>query len=100
VLGISHGAEIGAAVALELDGDTFAPIHDPYGNVVCLLDKSGNPVETYRYSAFGEIQIFSDRLLNNPWRYCSKRYDPETGFIYFGRRYYSPDMGRWSHPTP
>ena len=35
-----------------------------------------------------------------PWRYCSKRIDPETGFVYFGRRYYMPTVGRWMTPDP
>ncbi len=30
----------------------------------------------------------------------SKRHDPETGFIYFSRRYYAPETGRWITPDP
>ena len=30
----------------------------------------------------------------NPWRFSSKRIDSETGFVYFGRRYYNPSTGR------
>ncbi len=97
ILGLGKGAEIGAAVALESDGTAYIPIHDPYGNVVTLLDLSGNVVETYRYTAFGE-ELYETTL--NPWRYSSKRVDPETGFIYFGRRYYMPTIGRWLTPDP
>jgi RHS repeat-associated protein len=98
VLGVSYGAEIGGAVALELNDQTYAPIHDPQGNIVALLDNSGELVEGYRYSVFGETQTFAE--VDNPWRYSSKRYDPETGFIYFGRRYYDPAIGRWTTPDP
>lgn len=100
VLGITYGAEIGGAVALELDGKTYSPIHDPQGNVVALLDSSGKLVEGYRYSAFGEIQFLSESTVDNPWRFSSKRFDAETGFIYFGRRYYDPEIGRWTTPDP
>jgi RHS repeat-associated protein len=100
VLGISYGAEIGGAIALEFDGKTYVPIHDPLGNIVALLDLSGKLIENYRYSAFGEIQIFSEAEVDNPWRYSSKRFDAETGFIFFGRRYYDPEIGRWITPDP
>jgi RHS repeat-associated protein len=36
----------------------------------------------------------------NPWKFSSKRFDPETGFIYFGRRYYDPEIGRLITPDP
>ena len=36
VFGLGLGAEIGAAIALEFDGKTYAPIHDPYGNIIPL----------------------------------------------------------------
>jgi RHS repeat-associated protein len=32
---------------------------------------------------------------SSSWRFSSKRHDPESGFIYFGERYYDPGMGRW-----
>ena len=98
LLGISHGAEIGAAVAIELEDIPYAPIHDPQGNIVALIDAKGHLAESYRYTAFGEI--FPQTNLDNPWRYSSKREDPETGFVYFGRRYYSSTIGRWITPDP
>ena len=105
VLGIGRGAEIGAAIAIELNGQAFAPIHDHNGNVASLLDNVGNVFETYRYSAFGEEQIYDTNNAPidasiNPWRFSSKRFDPETGFINFGRRYYSPSIGRFVTADP
>lgn len=38
--------------------------------------------------------------MDNPWRYSGKRYDAETGFFYFGYRYYAPEIGRWITPDP
>jgi RHS repeat-associated protein len=74
-------------------------VHDPYGNIVSLLDADGHPAIQYRYTAFGEVETFG-ATINNPWGYSSKRLDPETGFHYFGRRYYAPDIGRWITPDP
>ena len=108
ILGIGIDAEIGSAIALELQGKAYAPIHDNHGNIVCLIDaETGNPSETYRYSAFGEEKIFDasglpvpHSMLGNPWRFASKRKDAETGWIHFGRRYYDPENGRWTTPDP
>jgi RHS repeat-associated protein len=100
VLGLSQGAEIGGAVAFELSDKNYAPIHDPQGNIVALIDSSGQLIESYRYTAFGETKAFSNASVDNPWRFSSKRFDPETGFTYFGRRYYDSETGRWITPDP
>ena len=36
----------------------------------------------------------------SPWLFSSKRYDPESGFVYFGRRYYDPATARWITEDP
>ena len=104
-LGTGIGAEIGAAVAIELKGKPYAPIHDLSGNVIALIDSKGNLFESYRYSAFGEEQILDahgqlQKSSLNPWRFSSKRTDEELHLIYFGRRYYDPSLGRWLTQDP
>jgi RHS repeat-associated protein len=76
---------------------TYVPIHDSSGNLVLLLDNQGQIIEKHSYSAFGEEE---STLSISPWKHSSKRYDPETGFYYFGRRYYAPEIGRWISPYP
>ena len=107
ILGTSSNKEIGPAIALELYGKTYAPLHDRQGQIICLLDIAGSPVETYRYTAFGEETIYNDQGVEiessqtgNPWRFSGKRTDPETHLVYFGRRYYEPETGRWTTPDP
>ncbi|MGB7128510.1 MAG: RHS repeat-associated core domain-containing protein [Candidatus Rhabdochlamydia sp.] len=95
-------------IAIELKNKIYFPIYDLQGNVACLLDhKSRKVVESYRYSAYGEEEItngigdiISDSLTGNPWRYRGKRIDKEIGLIYFGYRYYDPEIGRWISPDP
>ena len=41
----------------------------------------------------------SERL-RNPFRFSSKYTDDETDLIYYGFRYYSPEMGRWLSKDP
>lgn len=106
VLGNGKGAEIGAAVAIELHGTAYATVHDHNGNVRSLVHAGNGKVEeSYRYSAYGEESLFDKHgnnidLSANPWRFASKRFDAETGFVYFGRRYYDSEQGRWVTADP
>jgi len=102
------GAELGAAIAIEIDNQVYAPLHDNRGNVCCLVNSHTGVVdEFYRYSAFGietiynqNADIITQTSAGNPWRFSSKRTDAETGFVYFGHRYYCPKIGRWLTPDP
>jgi len=98
VLGLGKGAEIGATVAFEFDNELYVPIHDAFGNVTHILNARGEVIEQINYSAFKEES--STGIQKTPWRFSSKRCDPETGFIYFGRRYYMPELGRWLTQDP
>ena len=98
ILGVGKGAEIGSAVCLEIDSKSYMPIHDHNGNVMVLMDLEGKLVQSYGYTAFGEENLQEPPL--SPWRYSSKRVDEETGLVYFGRRYYDTQLGRWITPDP
>ncbi len=106
-LGLGRGAEIGAAIAIELDSTPYIPIHDRRGSPVALLDRNGAVIESYRYTAFGERQIFNSSgkrqvhsAIGHPWSFCSKRIDAESGLLFFGRRYYQCHTGRWITTDP
>ncbi|CAF23463.1 RHS repeat-associated core domain-containing protein [Candidatus Protochlamydia amoebophila] len=94
-------------VAIELNDQVYVPIRDLFGQISGLQSLQGQLIETYRYSAFGEIQILNakgkeikESQVGNPWRYANKRFDPETGFVAFGLRYYDPNLGRWVTADP
>jgi RHS repeat-associated protein len=99
-----YKSETGASIAIEMDGEAFAPMHDHNGNVVCLVDKEGEAFEIYRFNAFGEERIFDaqgkSKEAKNPWRFAGKRKDRETALIYFGMRYYDSEVGRWTTRDP
>jgi RHS repeat-associated protein len=104
-LGRGRKADIGAAIAIELYDATYCPIHDARGNVSQLLSLDGTSYETMRYSAFGLAQVYDSTnepitLSRTPWLFASKRFDPETGFFLFAKRYYSQDLGRFITPDP
>ena len=99
ILGLAPQAELSAAIALELNDKIYAPLHDLRSNVLALISlESRQPECFYLYSAFGE-EISKGNLIC-PWRFSSKRTEDETGLIYYGRRYYSPQIGRWLTPDP
>jgi len=106
ILGLTQGAEVGAAIAHEKEEQLYVPEHDHQGHVVMLLGlETGVPLETYRYSAFGSEQLYDAngnqlQIPRSPWRFASKRLDPESGFVYFGERYYDSASLRWITPDP
>lgn len=102
IMGLGVGGDVGAAVYMELHGKAYVPLHDYRGNVSTLIDpETGTFAACYRYSAYGiETASFEEEEFLNPWRFGSKRVDPETGWSYFGARYYDPLSGRWTTPDP
>lgn len=108
VLGKGLGAEIGAAVLIELQGKSYVPLHDHRGSIVALIDKDSQEcVETYHYDAFGKTSYFNSQgqkldesLLHQPWLFNGKRLEELVDLYDFGKRFYDPCMGRWTTPDP
>ena len=89
----------GHPVALEVGWFTYVPSVDFRGNMRKLVNKWGWERETCNYSAFGE-RLKSSSAVLSPWGYSGKRFDSELGLYYFGKRYYSPALGRWLTTDP
>ncbi len=60
---------------------------NPRGDVIGILDNSGNTVVKYKYDAYGNCTRYyytnSDLADSNPIRYRSYYYDEDTGLYYF-----------------
>ena len=70
------------------------------GDVIRILNYSGNVVVEYTYDAWGKVLTTTGTLAStlgqyNPFRYRSYYYDTETGFYYLQSRYYDPVVGRF-----
>ena len=70
------------------------------GDVIAILDSSGNRVVEYTYDAWGNILSITGSKKDtlgqaNPLRYRGYVYDNETGLYYVSSRYYDPEIGRW-----
>ena len=96
ILGPGLGADIGAAIAIELDNIPYAPLHDHQGSIVGLISLNGDLTGSWSYTAYGELV----GTCLSPWGFSSKRQEPLTGWICFGRRDYDPATGRWTTPDP
>lgn len=82
-------------------GANFFYISDGMGNVVSVLDTTGTSVAQYEYGPFGELlRSTGPKASENPIQFSSRYRDEETGLIYFGYRYYSPELGRWISRDP
>lgn len=99
ILGIEK-RNMPTSVAIELEGQTFAPMHDCQGNIRGLIDSlTGKIVSQCDFTAFGELLSQSEGPFN-PWKYASKRLDPHLSLIDFGKRFYDPSLGRWLTTDP
>lgn len=79
---------------------TYLYVTNLQGDVVAILDNTGNPVVEYTYDAWGNLLSTSSSMEGhvveyNPLRYRGYVYDTETELYYLQSRYYDPDIGRF-----
>jgi len=66
------------------------------GDVVNILNASGNIKASYTYNAWGEILSATGDMADiNPLRYRGYYYDTDTGLYYLKSRYYDPEICRF-----
>ena len=75
---------------------------DGNGNVTTLTDETGtNITARYEYDPFGRLLSASGEAADdNPWRFSTKMYEEDWGLGYWGYRWYSPSLGRWTRRDP
>ena len=92
---------VGELLAAIEDGDAYFLCYDANGNVTELVDTNGASVAHYEYDAYGNVIVQSGLAsTNNPFRFSTKYLGEETGWYYYGYRYYSPELGRWTRRDP
>jgi len=72
---------------------------DALGSVVALSDSSGDTVQTYQYSVYGQVAV-EDINHPNPYMFAGRRFDIEIGLYYNRARYYNPFTGRFLQADP
>ena len=90
-------------------GALYYYVLNAQGDVVGLLNSSGELVVEYKYDPWGKLletiigvdetdskyAAYNNMGLRNPLRYRGYIYDRETGFYYLNSRYYNPEVGRF-----
>ncbi len=71
---------------------------DAQGNVLAVTDWNAAVVESHDYDVFG--QEVTLQAGTQPKRFAGKERDTETGWDYFGARYYGSKIGRFTTPDP
>ena len=76
---------------------TNVPAYDGNGNVALLINGSSGALDAiYEYSPYGESLRASGAFAqSNPFRFSTKYTDSETGYVYYGKRFYDPKLGRF-----
>ena len=82
------------------NGTAYAYVKSLQGDVIALLDGTGNVVVSYVYDAWGMPIGKSGTLAEtlgtlNPFRYRGYVFDEETGLYYLRSRYYNPGWNRF-----
>lgn len=87
----------GSLISFNYNGTDYFYVYNALGDIVKLLNASGQVVVEYRYDAFGNILFQTTGTLAsaNPYRYRGYRYDEETKLYYLNSRYYNPQTGRF-----
>jgi RHS repeat-associated protein len=68
--------------------------HDALGSTVNLTDESGATQVSYSLDPWGHIRRQTGYSINRHF-FTGQEHDENTGLIYFGARYYDPDIARF-----
>lgn len=78
--------------------------NDHLGTPQRIIDKAGNLVWAAAYDAYGKATVqpcaSATLALTSHLRYPGQYFDAETGLHYNDRRYYDPDIGRYTQNDP
>lgn len=96
--GLSPHDDILRPIAIETKGVVYAPIHNAQGNIVKLID-----IATKEVISLAKTDPFGRGLSKDAptsWIFAGKNYDRDADLVYFGARYYSPELGEWITKDP
>lgn len=92
----------------QCDNERIFYVADANYNVTAVVDTSGDVLERYVYTPYGEVTIYDDDWsdtrntsdVNNTTLYTGREHDPETGLYYYRARYYHAQLGRFIGRDP
>ncbi len=87
------------ALAKKVGDAYYYYIYNAHGDVIMMVDESGNIKNTYEYDAWGKITEETETVPNSI-KYAGEYYDAETGFVYLRNRMYDPATRRFTSEDP
>jgi RHS repeat-associated protein len=92
-------------IGLVNEAGSYAFHTDSLGSVMELSDASGNSVESYRYSSYGEAYAPGESSeassrSSNPIRFTGQYFDSESDLYNMRAREYEPETGRFLETDP
>ena len=87
----------GRRIASNVGGNIYYYHPDHLGSLNIATDTSGNQAQAVSYYPFGAV-LTNSGTVDLPYKFTGKQLDLETGFYYFGARYYDPAQGRFITP--
>ncbi len=95
------GGLLSVSVAGVGDPGPFFPSYDANGNIAAYTSTNGTLVARYDYDAYGSLLAQSGSLVDVfVYKFSTKYTDAETGLVYYGYRFYTPELGRWLSRDP
>ena len=87
-------------VKVRFNGTIYTYVQNLQGDIVGILDSTGNLVVEYKYDAWGKPLATTGSLadtlgVRNPFRYRGYVYDEESGLYYLRSRYFNPVVVRF-----
>ncbi len=74
-------------------------LYNAHGDVTAIVDETGNILNSYEYTPWGEISAQTETV-ENDIKYAGEYYDEESGLIYLRNRYYDPSVRRFTSEDP
>jgi len=93
-LGMSSGST-------EPEHNSYWFTSDHLGSSAFITDGSGVAIQHLEYMAFGEVFVDQRSTgFGTPYKFNAKELDCESGYYYYGARYYDPQFGRFLTVDP
>jgi RHS repeat-associated protein len=96
---VRNGADL---LLINGGGDVHQVGYDGNENLAVLVKAStGRVSASFDYDPFGQtLKAAGEFASQNPFRFSNQYTDGETGLVYYGYRYYNPQIGRWISRDP
>ncbi|MDZ4199028.1 MAG: RHS repeat-associated core domain-containing protein, partial [Kiritimatiellia bacterium] len=94
------GGLLSVTISTSSTNQTYSTCFDANGNISEYLDLGTGGIAAHlEYDAFGRT-IVSTGTAPCAFGFSTKYEDAETGLLYYGYRFYSPELGRWPSRDP